>query len=85
MKDYPPLNNSVLAFRIQKREKSNKKSKRSKMKLTTIYFGALVVEGYDDTRIQDLEDDKLENWDSLNSMKKLCWVLYYSLIIFVSI
>ena len=45
------------------------------MKLSTIYFGALVVEGYDDTRIQDLEDDKLENWDSLNSAKNLCWVL----------
>ena len=52
------------------------------MKLSTIYFGALVVEGYDDTRIQDLEDDKLENWDSLNSVKNSCWdptVGYFSI------
>ena len=37
------------------------------MKLSTIYVGVLVVEGYDDTRIQDLEDDKLENWGRLKS------------------
>ena len=38
------------------------------MKLSTIFFGAAVVEGYDDTRVQELEDEKLENWDRLNSL-----------------
>ena len=39
------------------------------MKLSTIFSGAIVVKGYDDTRVQELEDEKLENWDRLNSLE----------------
>ena len=52
------------------------------MKLSTIYFGAIVVEGYDDTRVQELEDEKLENWDSLNSLETNCEIIKQKLLFF---
>ena len=43
------------------------------MKLSIIFVGTVTVEGYDDTQIKDLEDNKLENWDRLSLRIENLW------------
>ena len=65
MKDYPPLNNSVLKvfWHFGSENAGIKKTKFRTVKMLLPIF-VVSVAAYDDTKIKDLEDDKLQNWVS---------------------